>query len=361
MTRRLVRLLARPSTLMALAAAAFLAADLVLILVIGPVDFAFDFWCCYQQAGERAITDPSTLYDWSDTYTFRYTPLGALVFVPLVPLSAAAAAWAWIAAKLVLLGVAAWWYARPWHGVDRWLVLLAVLIFPPIVHDLVIGNVSTITLLVLLALARWPDARGGVALGLLMALMPKPHLVPVLAYLAFRQPRAFVASVGTIGVSVLAGVALFGIEPWLQFAGSLREPLERTFTANIGFSGLLGPIGVAVGVVVAGAIFVVGVLTGGARGYGLSIIAGIVAGPYTFIHYLAGSIVAAEPVLRTRPRRLAAFPSLLLVTPLVPLWLVALAAVIRGSPELAADAQGQRPPSSVDTAPPSNGRPRADR
>jgi hypothetical protein len=173
----------------------------------------------------------------------------------------------------------------------------------------------------------------GVVFGLLLALMPKPHLIPVLVYLAIRQRRAFTASVATIGVAVLSGVALFGIDPWLAFAGTLREPLERTFTANIGFSGLLGPIGVVVGVVVAVAIFAIGARTGGARGYGLSIVAGIVAGPYTFIHYLAGSIVAAEPVLHTRPRRLAPFPSLLLVTPLVPLWLVGLAGVIYGTPE----------------------------
>jgi len=330
--RRMARLLSRPRTLVTLAAASFLVADLVLILVIGPIDFAFDFWCCYQQAGERVVSDPARLYAWSDTYTFRYTPLGAVLFVPLVPLSAAAAAWAWIGAKLVVLVVAARWYSRPWDGVDRWLVVLAVITFPPIVHDLVIGNVSTITLLVLLAVARWPDARGGVALGLLLALMPKPHLVPVLVYVAIRRPRAFAASVGTIGVCVLTGVALFGIEPWLQFVGTLREPLERTFTANIGFSGFLGPIGVVVGVVVGAAIFVVGVLAGGSRGYALSILAGIVAGPYTFIHYLTGSMVAAEPVLRTRPRRLAPFPSLLVITPLMPIWLIALAAVIRGSP-----------------------------
>ena len=333
MIRRMSRLLSRKSTLVTIAAASFIAADLVLIFVIGPVDFAFDFTCCYQQAGERVITDPSTLYEWSDTYTFRYTPLGALLFVPLVPLSAGAAAWAWLGFKLVVLGVTAVWYSRPWVGVDRWLVLLAVVVFPPIVHDLVLGNVSTITVLVLLALARWPDARGGVVFGLLLALMPKPHLIPVLVYLAFRQRQAFAASVATIAVAVLSGVVLFGIEPWVEFAGTLREPLERTFTANIGFSALLGPIGVAVGVIVAGAIFVVGALMGGARGYGLGIVAGIVAGPYTFIHYLAGSIVAAEPVLRTKPRRLAPFPSLLLVTPLVPLWLVALAAVIRGAPD----------------------------
>lgn len=325
---------------MAIAASSFIVADLVLIFIIGPIDFAFDFWCCYQQAGERVITDPSTLYTWSDTYTFRYTPLGALLFVPLVPLSSTAAAWAWLGAKLVLLAVAARWFARPWTGVDRCLVVLALLSFPPIVHDLVLGNVSTLTLLVLLTVARWPDARGGVALGLLLAFMPKPHLIPVLAYFAIRQPRAFAASIGTIGISVLAGVSLFGIDPWLNFVGTLREPLERTFTANIGFSGLLGPVGVVVGVVVAVAIFISGVLVGGRAGFGLSIIAGIVAGPYTFIHYLAGTIVAAEPVLRTRPKRLAVFPSLLVIPPLMPIWLVALAAVIRGSPD---PAEGQHP------------------
>ena len=332
MSRRTLRLISRPSTLVALAATAFIVADLVLIFVIGPVDFAFDFWCCYQQAGERAITDASTLYAWSDTYTFRYTPLGALMFAPLVPLSANAAAWAWLGFKLVVLGVAARWFVAPWSGIDRWMIAAAVVSFPPIVHDLIIGNVSTLTLLVLLAVARWPDARGGVILGLLLALMPKPHLVPVLAYLALRRPRAFGASVGTIAVSLLAGLALFGAQPWVDFVATLREPLERTFTANIGFSGLLGPAGVVVGVVVALAIFIAGVLVGGPRGYGLSIVAGIIAGPYTFIHYLAGTIVAAEPVLRRRPRWLAPFPLLLVITPLVPVWLIGLAAAIRKAP-----------------------------
>ncbi len=329
---RVARLLLKPRTLLALVAAAYLVADLVIVFVIGRVDFAFDFWCCYQQAGERAITDPSTLYAWSDTYTFRYTPLGALAFAPLVPLTENAAAWAWLIAKVVVLCVAAWWYARTWSADRRWLVFLAVVAFPPVIHDLVLGNVSTLTLLVLLAVARWPDARGGAVLGLLLALMPKPHLLPVLAYLAFRQPRAFGAAIGTGAVAVVAGVAIFGIDPWIAFAGTLREPLERTFTANIGFSGLFGPAGVVIGVAMAVVIWVGGVLVGGSRGYGMSIVAGIVAGPYTFIHYLVGTIVAAEPVLRTRPRRLAAFPMLLVITPLVPIWLIALAAVIRWSP-----------------------------
>ena len=87
-----------------------------------------------------------------------------------------------------------------------------------------------------------------------------------------------------------------------------------------------------IGVVIGLVVLVAGMLIGGARGYGLSIIAGILAGPYTFIHYLSGTLVAVEPVLRTRPRWLAPFPWLLVVFPLIPVWLTALAGVVRASP-----------------------------
>jgi len=62
-------------------------------------------------------------------------------------------------------------------------------------------------------------------------------------------------------------------------------------------------------------------------------VAGILASPYAFIHYLAGTLVAVEPVLRTRPRWLTPFPWLLVVFPLIPVWLMGLAAVLWRSPE----------------------------
>jgi hypothetical protein len=327
---RLGRLRTGPLTLFV--AVAIVIADLTLIWIGMGGDFAFDFTCCYQQAAARVLDDPSTLYQWSDTYTFRYTPLGALPFVPLVPLSETAASWTWLLAKLAVLGLTAAWFSRPWSGTRRWLVALLVVTFPPVVHDLVIGNVSTITLLVLLAVARWHDWRGGAALGLLSVLMPKPHLVPVLVYVAIRRPRDFVATLATMAGGLGVGLAIFGIDPWIAFIGTLREPLERTFTANVGFSDLFGPVGVAIGLAVGIAILVAGVLAGGSRGYGLSIIGGIIMGPYTFIHYLVGTLVAVEPVLQTRPRRLVPFPWLLVIFPLIPLWLVGLAWVVGSSP-----------------------------
>jgi Glycosyltransferase family 87 len=322
----------RGSHLIILAAAAFALADLTIIWIGTQTDFAFDFTCCYRQAADRALDAPATLYDWSETYTFRYTPIGALLFAPLVLVDAEASPVAWLVFKLVILAATAAWFARSWDANRRWLVILMVIAFPPIVHDLVIGNVSTLTLLVFLAVARWQDVRGGVALGLLTVLMPKPHLIPVLAYLAMRRPSDFLAAFGTIAMGVLVGVVIFGVDPWLGFIGTLREPLERTFTANVGWSNLLGPTGVILGIGIGLAVLVAGTILGGARGYGLSIIAGILAGPYTFIHYLSGTIVAVEPVLRTRPRWLAPFPWLLVVFPLIPVWLTTLAAVVRASP-----------------------------
>jgi len=324
----------REGPLIVFVAAAFVLADLAIVFLIGPRDFGFDFMCCYQQAAARALNDPSTLYQWSDSYTFRYTPLGALFFVPLVPLSQMGAVWAWLFIKVALLVVVAVWFSRTWPADRRVLLGLMVLAFPPAIHDLVLGNVSILTLLVFVAVARWQDPRGGVAIGLLTVLMPKPYLFPVLAYMAIRRPRDFAASIATIAAGLAVGLVIFGVDPWLAFFGSLREPLGRTFTANVGFSGLFGPVGVVIGLVVGGAIVVAGILLGGSRGYGLSIIGGIAMGPYTFIHYLVGTLVAAEPVLRTRPRWLVPFPWLLIAFPLIPLWLTGLAGVARASPPL---------------------------
>jgi hypothetical protein len=308
-------------------AAAILLADVVLVWIGTSGDFAFDFTCCYQQAGQRALDAPATLYQWDATYTFRYTPLGALFFSPLAGLSVDGATWAWLLFKAVALVIVAAWYSRAWRGTDRWLVAGLVLLFPPIIHDLVIGNISTLTTLVLLSVLRWPDARGGTVLGVMLALAPKPALLPVVLWLALRRRSAFVASVITAGVLVLIGLVYFGLDPWLAFVGTLREPLERTFTANIGFSAYLGVVGVVLGILVAAGLWVLAARRTDAEGYGLAIISGILLGPYTFIHYLSGVLVAVEPVLRHRPRWLTPFPWLLIAFPLIPLWLVLLALV----------------------------------
>ena len=153
-----------------------------------------------------------------------------------------------------------------------------VLFFPPIWHDLALGTS---------ACSRWrcwpscsPVATAwGVAFGLLLLLAPKPHLLPLALWLAVRRPRDAVAALAVLGIGRGRGR---GVRPelWLAWLETFREPLERTFTANIGFSGLLGPPGVVVGVIAAVVIGAAALVRRGDIGLGLSLVSGIVLGPY---------------------------------------------------------------------------------
>lgn len=326
-------------SLIILAAVAFALADAVIVFIAVRGDFAIDFTCCYQQAGQRILDDPSSLFAWTDTYTFRYSPWAAVLFAPLAGLSETAAVWVWLALKVVVVVLVAAALARRWPRDTAWLVAGMVLFFPPIWHDLALGNVSVFTVAVLTVLLARRDGVGGLAFGLLLLLAPKPHLLPVALWLLLRRPRDGVAAIATMAVGALAGVLVFGPTLWLDWLGTFREPLERTFTANIGFSGLLGPVGVVIGVVAAAVIGAAALLRRGDIGLGLSLVSGIVLGPYTFIHYLSGLVVVIDPVLRARPRWLAPYPWLLVVFPLIPLWLLALGWTMWRTPAPAAAAE----------------------
>ena len=322
----LLAIVSRPRFLLRLSAAALLVYIAIVISLGVRGDWAFDFTCCYQQAGQRFL-DGADLYAWSDTYTFRYTPWTALLFTVLAPMPEWVAILFWFAVKAAVLVGAAALFARAWTGGERTLAFTLAALFPPAMHDLMIGNVSTFTLAVEIMLLRLRPLLGGVAFGLLLLLVPKPHLIPILAWLLLRQTRTGLIALGVGAGGVLVGVAVFGIEPWLGFIGTLREPLGRDFTANIALSGLFGPVGVVVSVILAAGLFAMAVVRRGPEGLGYAILSGIVLGPYTFIHYLVGVLVAAEPLLRTNPRRLVAFPLLYLVAPLSHIWTVLLGVV----------------------------------
>ena len=322
----LLAIASRPRFLIRLSAAALVVYIAIVISLGIRGDWAFDFTCCYQQAGQRFLNGED-LYAWSDTYTFRYTPWAALLLTVLAPMPEWAAILAWLAIKSVVLLAAAALFARVWTGSSRTLAFTLAALFPPAMHDLMIGNVSTFTLAVEIMLLRARPAVAGPAFGLLLLLVPKPHLIPILAWLLLRQTRTGLIALGVGAGGVLAGVALFGLDPWLGFIGTLREPLGRDFTANIALSGILGPAGVVISAILAAGLFVMAILRRGPEGLGYAILSGILLGPYTFIHYLVGVLVAAEPMLRVSPRRLVAFPLLYLIAPLSHIWTAALGIV----------------------------------
>jgi hypothetical protein len=289
------------------------------------------------------LDDPSSLYDWTDTYLFRYSPWTAVLFAPMAGLSETAAVWLWLGIKVAVVVAVAIGLARRWPTDVRWLVGGMVLFFPPIWHDLALGNVSVFTVAVLAVLLARRDGIGGVAFGLLLILVPKPHLLPVALWLLVRRPRDAVAALATLGIGVVAGVVVFGPDLWLAWLATFREPLERTFTADVSFGGLLGQLGVVVGVAAAVVIGAAALLRRTDIGLGLSLVSGIVLGPYSFIHYLSGLVVVIDPVLRARPRWLAPYPWLLVVFPLIPVWLLALAWTMWRTPDPGAEVEAGPP------------------
>jgi len=325
-TSTLLAIVSRRRFLIRLSAAALLTYIAIVVSLGFRGDWAIDFTCCYQQAGQRFL-DGDDLYAWSDTYTFRYTPWAAVLLTVFTPFPEWVAILVWLAIKAVVLVAAAALFARAWTGSDQAFAFSLAALFPPAMHDLMIGNVSAFTLAVEIMLLRLRPAIAGPAFGLLLLLVPKPHLVPILVWLLLRQTRTGLIALGVGALGVLAGLVLFGVEPWLGFIDTLREPLGRDFTANIGLSGVLGPAGVVISVVLAAGLFGMAVLRRGSEALGYAILSGIVLGPYTFIHYLVGVLVAAEPLLRARPRRLIAFPLLYLIAPLSHAWTVLLAVV----------------------------------
>jgi alpha-1,2-mannosyltransferase len=341
------------NSLVLLAAVAFLRAVAAIVFIAARGDCAIDFRCCYQLAGQRLLDDPSSLYAWTDTYTFRYSPWAALLFTPLAPLPEAVAVWAWLALKVGVVVALAIAVARRWPGAMALLAAGMVLFFPPIWHDLALGNVSVFTVAVLWLLLVRSNGVGGVAFGLLLLLAPKPHLLPIALWLALRRPRDAVAAAATMGIGVAAGVLVFGPDRWLEWLGTFSEPLGREFTANIGFSGMLGPAGVVVGVAAAAVVGAAALARRGDIGLGLSVVAGVLLGPYTFIHYLAGLVVAVDPILRSRPRWLAPYPWLLVIFPLIPVWLLALAWTMWRSPDPAlSSSTPPQPTGAGEEAPP---------
>src|SRR6185503_20893551 len=120
-------------------------------------------------------------------------------------------------------------------GRGRWLLVAAAFAFPPVVGELVLGNVHLL-LLGLLTLAwlglRWSetrdaargeargDSRGewlaGIAVGLATVIKVFPGLV-VIWFLLTRRYRAAVGAVVGFAAAALATLPFTGIQPWLDY------------------------------------------------------------------------------------------------------------------------------------------------
>jgi len=251
-------------------------------------------------------------------FLYLYPPPLAAAVSPLAlvfPTDYRTAAWVWTSIGVVVLiaAVLALWRSERLDerfpilaDRGRWLLVAAALAFPPVVGELVLGNVHLV-LLGLLTVAwlgiRRGDARGewiaGAAVGIATLVKVFPGVV-VLWFLLTRRYRA--AAGAAVGAAALAVVALpiTGIEPWLQYPtvlANLGVPLDTrdTLAPTVWLAPVLGFTPARVLVTIAGLTVLAssaigsrrGDATSTARSFAIAVTVSVLIAPALYHHYLA--------------------------------------------------------------------------
>ena len=331
-----LRLLARPGVrrsiviLLALLALAFRA--LQFSSLSRQIQWGYDFSAYWQAAG-RLLTSLSPYsaeqvagpYGPQQQFLYLYPPPLAAAVTPLAALfpDYRAAAWIWtgIGAAILVWAVAALWRAEGLGerfpmlaGRGRWLLLAGAFAFPPVVGELVMGNVHLL-LLGLLTVAwlgvRRGTTRGEWAAGLAVGVAAVIKVFPALLLLWFlltRRPRAAVGVVVGAVVAALVALPLTGIQPWLDYPAvllNLSAPTDTTDTLapTVWLAGSIGFAAARVVVTAACLLLLVGVSIAArrdlpssreptlARSFGAAVLLSLLVAPAMYHHYLAITVL----------------------------------------------------------------------
>lgn len=319
-----LRLLAQPR--MQVAVLSLLAAIVIVFRVLqfiawtGQIQWGYDFSAYWAAAGHLIIGESPYLphqlagsYAPQQQYLYLYPPALAVAFVPLAwlfPTDYRAAAWVWTGLGAVILVASVLAISRVERlderfpllaGRRRWLLVGAALAFPPVVGELVLGNVHLLLLglftFAWLGIRRGDtvgDASAGAAIAVasLVKLFPAVLVIWLLASGRFRA--AWFAVVAGL-VFVLLTLPVTGVDPWLQYPtvlANLSAPADVTDTLApsvwlapfVGFT-LARLVVTAVGVIVV--VLAARRLDDVARSFGVAVVASILIAPALYHHYLA--------------------------------------------------------------------------
>jgi alpha-1,2-mannosyltransferase len=284
----------------------------------GQIQWGYDFSFYWVAAGHlvhgEAIYSAAQLagpYAPQGQEGFLYPPPFAAAVIPFALLFAdpRAAEWAWTAvgAAIVVWAVLALRRSEAigecypvFAGRGRWLLVGLAFAFPPVVAELVLGNVN-ILLLGLLTAAwlgirrenRRGDAIAGIAIGLATVIKVFPGLL-ILWLLLTRRYRAAAWALGAIVVVAVATLPFTGIQAWLDYPtvlANLSAPSDTTDTLapTVWLAPLLGFTVSRIVVTVIGLVIVVwSAKVAPARiSFAIAVLVSVLVAPALYQHYLA--------------------------------------------------------------------------
>ncbi len=245
-------------------------------------------------------------------YLYLYPPPLAAAVSPisfLIPGDYRVAAWVWAGLGAVILVAGTWAVARSVglferiraaSGLGPWILIVAVFCFPPVVGELVLGNVH-ILLFGLFAIAwlglRRGDRTGerwaGIAIGIATIIKVFPALIVVWFVLTGRRRAAWWAAIGGLAAIMIA-LPLTGLESWLDFRAALfnlSAPSDTTDTLapTVWLAGYIG-FGLA-RLIVTGVALAILAFTARRlptrRGFVVAVLLSVLIAPALYHHYLA--------------------------------------------------------------------------
>jgi alpha-1,2-mannosyltransferase len=318
-----LRLLAKPSVqrtvlwVIAVVVLGFRLAQLVRLM--GEIQWGYDF--SYYWTAARHLLDGQAIYSPAQL-AGPYAPQGQLGFLYPPPLAAAviplalafpsepkSAAWVWLVlgASILAISVLSLWRSERLGdrhvllaGRGRWLLLAAAFAFPPVVGELVLGNVHLV-LLGLLTLA-WLGLRrstqggeliGGMAVGAAAMVKVFPGVL-LLWFLLTRRFRAAVGFVAAAAVLAIVTLPITGLQPWLDYPtvlANLSAPSNTTDTLapTVWLADVIGFTAARILVTLVG----IGLLAWAAlrldakRSFAVAVMVSILVAPALYHHYLA--------------------------------------------------------------------------
>ena len=233
---------------------------------------------------------------------FLYPPLTGVLALPLTWVSPVAAAivMSLIGLGIVLVGI--WLETTRIERVDRVLVTIAVLGFVPLVYELITGQVT-----MLMAAAIYPmrdrDAwRRGIVFGVMVALLPKPLLAPLLAWMLFHRPRALAAAVITIAAVTMLGIAITGVDIYSAWVDALVGTGQITRPGNLALTALPTPALVVPLAIATVLLALWAIVRDERRGFVAALAASMLAVPFTLMYAVSILLLAVRPALAVAPR-----------------------------------------------------------
>ena len=219
----------------------------------GQIQWGYDFSAYWQAAhnvldGQPIYTSAQLAgpYSPQQQYLYLYPPFLAVAVTPLAALFPADYRLAnvpWAAIGAILAALVAWAVSRREAIGDRRdsiLLVGAAFAFPPVIGELVMGNVHLMLLGLLggawLSIRREPEPRASALAGVLVGAAATVKIFPALMILWFLLTGRFRAaawSVVTIALLVLGTLPFVGVTPWLEYPTvllNLGPPVDTTDT-----------------------------------------------------------------------------------------------------------------------------------